>query len=64
MKFTAMIRELFKVKAIPKGKLRCIDCGRHIHRNDKYKVLTVQHISCLDPKMVGQTSIPLDKEAM
>jgi hypothetical protein len=62
MRFQALLRELFKVKAIPKGKLRCADCGRHIHRHDKYKVLAVQHISCLDPKNVGQTSLPVHKE--
>jgi hypothetical protein len=63
MTFPSILRELFKVKAIPpKAKLQCVECERRLKRHDKYKILAVKHLDCGDPKNVGQTSIPLTKE--
>lgn len=42
----------------PKGKLCCIDCGRGIHKHDRYQILAAKHRDCGDPKLVGQASLP------
>ncbi len=47
-----------KMSAERKGKLFCADCGRAIHKSHKYKVLSVRHTSCGDPKLNGQDLLP------
>lgn len=46
-----------KPEPAPKGKLCCIDCGRGIHRHERYTILSAKHRDCGDPKLVGQTSL-------
>jgi hypothetical protein len=62
MKFAAILRELFKLHAIPpKAQMHCIECGCRVRRRDKYRILAVRHIECGDARLVGQQSfeIPL-----
>lgn len=40
------------------GKLCCSQCGRPLHRFDRFTITAVKHRSCTDPKLVGQTSLP------
>lgn len=61
MKFASVLRELFRVEA-PKGKLVCIECGCHVRKHERYKILAASHVNCADPKLVGQQSIPMPKE--
>lgn len=42
------------------GKLCCENCGRNLHKFDKYVITSTKHISCADPKMVGQESLNLE----
>lgn len=58
LKFITWFRSLrAKPKISPKGKLCCIDCGRRIHRHDRYQILAAKHRDCGDPKLVGQASL-------
>jgi hypothetical protein len=41
----------------PKGKLCCIDCGRGIHKHERYQIIAAKHRDCGDPKMIGQASL-------
>jgi hypothetical protein len=41
------------------GRMFCSDCGRAIHRGERFKVLSAQHNDCVDPKQVGQMAIGL-----
>jgi hypothetical protein len=60
MKFTSILRELFKLEALPpKGRLHCVECERRVRRHDKYRILAVQHVSCTDPRHVGQQSLDI-----
>jgi hypothetical protein len=63
MKFSSILRELFKLEAIPpKAKLQCIDCGKRLRKHEKYKILAIKHADCTDPRHVGQQSLPIQKD--
>ncbi len=36
------------------GQMFCLDCGRAIHRGDRFKIIGVRHVDCLDPRRMGQ----------
>ena len=52
-----------KLRAKRGPHLICCECGLLIHRYDRFRVLEVVHINCLDPKVVGQLSFPVDQAA-
>jgi hypothetical protein len=61
--FSGVLRELFKLGAIPpRSKMECVDCGCLVRKHDKYKILAVKHVSCLDSRLVGQKSLPIPKD--
>jgi hypothetical protein len=63
VKFSSILRELFKLEAIPpKAKLHCVECGCRVKRRDKYRILAVKHVLCSDPRCVGQQSLGLEAE--
>ena len=33
-------------RGIPSGKLTCAECGRRIHRGDRFIIVTVRHRDC------------------
>ena len=40
-----------------RGPLRCADCGRPLHRHEKYILVSFRHKSCADRRLTGQLSI-------
>ena len=59
MKLFTWLRNFHKSpKPTPKGKLCCAECGRSIHKHDRYQILTAKHRDCMDTKLVGQQSLP------
>jgi hypothetical protein len=63
MKFSSILRELFKLEAIPsKAKLHCVECGCRVKRRDKYRILAARHVDCRDPRHVGQQSLAMEKD--
>lgn len=58
------LTRLFRKKDSTSKKPRvmiCADCGRPVHKHDRYRIISVVHIDCDDPKMVGQRNL---KEAL
>jgi hypothetical protein len=45
-----------RLRAQQGPRMTCCACGHSIHRNDRYRVLEVQHVDCTDTKLVGQMS--------
>lgn len=60
--FLRRFRAAYRIAAHPDGKLRCLGCGAHIHRFDKYEITGVLHRNCKDPKLVGQMNMPAREE--
>lgn len=59
MRIPKWFRRFRKPRPVPpKAKLFCEECGRPVHRHDKYRIIKVRHIDCMDPKQVGQMSLP------
>ena len=62
MKLPSWFRKLLKQDPPPavvsKGKMICIDCGRQVHKRERYTIVAVKHRSCTDTKLVGQQSFP------
>lgn len=46
----------------PAGTMFCVKCGGGIHKREKYRIITVEHRDCGDPKQVGQAVLKQKSE--
>lgn len=53
-----LFRRFFpKPPQVVKVKMRCVDCGKAVHKRERFQIVSVKHKDCHDPKLVGQKSL-------